>query len=78
MAKSQFDSLYIPTKAGQHAHAIRRARTLLAFDWLESAVTRKVWRATRSWNRARAECCRRGACLRLCRFLGSSRSKFTP
>jgi len=29
MAKSQFDSLYIPTKAGQHAHAIRRAHTLL-------------------------------------------------
>jgi len=42
MAKSQFDSLYIPTKAGQHAYAIRRARTLLSFHWLESAVKCKV------------------------------------
>jgi len=50
MAKPQFDSLYIPTKAGQHARAIRRAQTLVSFDWLESAVTCKVWRATRSWK----------------------------
>jgi len=47
MANPKFDSLYIPIKAGQHAHAIWRARTLLSFDWLESAVTCKVWRASR-------------------------------
>jgi len=28
--------------------AIRRAETLFSFDWLESAVTCKIWRATRS------------------------------
>jgi len=50
MTKSQFDSLYIPTKAGQHAHSIRRALTLLLSDWLEFPVTCKIWRATRSWE----------------------------
>jgi len=48
MTKLQFDSLYISTKASQHAYAMWRARTLLSFDRLESAVackTAKVWRA---------------------------------
>jgi len=70
MEKSQFDSLYIPTKAGQDAQAIRRARTLLSFDWMESAVTCKVWRASRSWNCARADCCHRRACCILVVFSG--------
>ena len=49
MAKSQFDSLYIPTKAGPHTHAIACADAALI--WLiESAVTCKFWQATHPWK----------------------------
>jgi len=53
MVKTQSDSLYIPSKAQQHAYAIRQENActdMLSFDWMESAVNHKVWRATRSWK----------------------------